>query len=162
MYHSIVKILRRNACMTQKQAAELIGISKRAWEMYEAGSIKPKIQNLKLFALETKQNLTVAIIEAIKNKLKKEKYEHIDGMIKALELTKFEFANDNIVSELNNWIDNTLFSVNEINHLINLDKEVIKNEYLKEIKNIESNYNDSLNFISFNEFSRLLEKYYLS
>lgn len=162
MYHSIVKILRRNASMTQKQAAELIGISKRAWEMYEAGSIKPKIQNLKLFALETNQNLTVAIIEAIKNKLKKEKYEHIDGMIKALELTKFEFANDNIVSELNNWIDNTLFSVNEINHLINLDKEVIKNEYLKEIKNIESNYNDSLNFISFNEFSRLLEKYYLS
>ncbi len=74
MLYIIAKTLRKNAGLTQKQAAEVIGITKRAWEMYEAGEINPKMQNLELFALKTNQNLDKIIKNETKNNPELKKY----------------------------------------------------------------------------------------
>lgn len=66
MLYIIAKQLRKNAGLTQKQAAELIGITKRSWEMYESGSYNVNMRNLELFALRTNQNLK-ELIELEKN-----------------------------------------------------------------------------------------------
>ena len=57
MLYIIAKQLRKNAGLTQKQAAELIGITKRSWEMYESGSYNVNLRNLELFAVKTDQDL---------------------------------------------------------------------------------------------------------
>lgn len=67
MLKIILKRLRSNAKLTQKQAAELIGITKRSWERYEAGSANINMRNVELFALKTNQNLSKVIAEVEKN-----------------------------------------------------------------------------------------------
>lgn len=61
MLYIILKKLRKNANMTQKQAAELIGITKRSWERYESGTANINMRNVELFALKTKQDLSKII-----------------------------------------------------------------------------------------------------
>ena len=67
MLKIILKRLRNNAKLTQKEAAELIGITKRSWERYEAGSANINMRNVELFALKTNQNLNNVIKEEEKN-----------------------------------------------------------------------------------------------
>lgn len=67
MLKIILKKLRSNAKLTQKEAAELIGITKRSWERYEAGSANINMRNVELFALKTNQNLNNIIKEEEKN-----------------------------------------------------------------------------------------------
>ncbi|MBX7077524.1 MAG: helix-turn-helix transcriptional regulator [Methanobacteriaceae archaeon] len=67
MLKIILKRLRNNANLTQKQAAELIGITKRSWERYEAGSANINMRNVELFALKTNQNLNNVIKDEEKN-----------------------------------------------------------------------------------------------
>lgn len=63
MLRMILKKLRSNANLTQKQAAELIGIARRSWERYEAGSANINMRNVELFAIKTGQNLDNVIRE---------------------------------------------------------------------------------------------------
>nr|BFD33708.1 hypothetical protein GTC16762_33270 [Pigmentibacter ruber] len=67
MLKIILKRLRNNAKLTQKEAAELIGITKRSWERYEAGSANINMRNVELFALKTNQNLNNVIKDEEKN-----------------------------------------------------------------------------------------------
>ena len=67
MLKIILKKLRSNAKLTQNEAAELIGITKRSWERYEAGSANINMRNVELFALKTNQNLNNIIKEEEKN-----------------------------------------------------------------------------------------------
>ncbi|WGL60036.1 helix-turn-helix transcriptional regulator [Pigmentibacter sp. JX0631] len=56
MISNIVKILRKNAGLTQKEAAEILKIEQRSWERYEAGDRIPSIQNLELFCIKKNQD----------------------------------------------------------------------------------------------------------
>lgn len=162
MISNIVKSLRKNAGLTQKEAAEILKIEQRSWERYEAGDRIPSIQNLELFAIKTNQNLENIIKEEIKKALKKENYSCINGMIKGLELTSFEFFNLDQVEKLFDFIEER-YSVDNVAYLLNIKKEIIREEMSEEIEELPDDLkNDNEHqFINWNSFAYLVEKYCL-
>jgi transcriptional regulator with XRE-family HTH domain len=55
-FKNIIRKLRKNASLTQKQASEIMGVDISTWERYEAGKTMPKIHFIELFCIKTKQD----------------------------------------------------------------------------------------------------------
>ncbi|KAB8035790.1 hypothetical protein GCL60_16305 [Silvanigrella paludirubra] len=53
---NLVKLIRKNANLTQEKAANILDVEKRTWERWEEGSRTPSIQNMELFCIKTNQN----------------------------------------------------------------------------------------------------------
>ena len=59
MLNIIIKNIRKNAGLTQKQSSELMGIDISTWERYEAGKTIPKIHFIELFCIKTNQDFNL-------------------------------------------------------------------------------------------------------
>lgn len=85
MLDILIKTLRINAGLTQKKAAELLGIELRSWERYEASDRVPSLQNVELFCIKTNQNFNefeFIISEYLKlDDVKKELFKKISEKI---------------------------------------------------------------------------------
>ena len=55
-FKKIIRKLRKNASLTQKQASEIMGVDISTWERYDAGKTMPKIHFIELFCIKTKQD----------------------------------------------------------------------------------------------------------
>ncbi len=60
---SLVKLIRKNAGLTQVNAAKIIGVTPRTWERWEAGTMQPTPAFLELFCMKTGQDFNKINIE---------------------------------------------------------------------------------------------------
>ena len=154
----LTKKLRMNAGLSIKEAAFMWYTEELTYQKYEDGKLIPKMNDLIIFSIKTDQEIETMVKAEIKAYLKSKEYLYLNGTITGLELIHFDFVDQDIsFSLVEKWME-LKFSISEISYLINITKEKIRDE-IKDVIEEKINLDDNHQFISWNKYAYLVEKY---
>lgn len=161
MIANLIKTLITNANLTQKQAAELLHVEESTLEKYEKGIIIPRMYDLILFSIKTNQEIENIVRSQIKAYLKDKGHFYLNGTIIGLELIHFDFVSQEISFSLVEKCMESKFSIFELSYLLDIPKEIVREEIKDEISEIEDSekVDERYQFINWYKYASLVEKY---